>query len=243
MCEGVYVMIAKIDSAKNPSFGMALHMPKTKQIKSVFGYKAAFAAEQAKPELEKFADNVDIFVRLEDSVKTGLKAFSIKVAPLSCVDTAESSILVSDHDSLFTIDSLANYMVKTAKLLKSKFELPPKATPEQMINPDFDPGNNINSNFLLYVAKNRQGYMDDLKKNVKGVDDDFIDKKLLIGYIGEPLQLPEEYLKKHPDIDNRREYFITPAIVNTMFIRGIIKHEYWEQFRAEVKNSEFCKNH
>lgn len=230
-------MINKIDS--NPSFGMSLHMPRNKQIKSVLGYKAAIAAEQATPELEKIADNVDIFVKLEDSAKTGLKAFLMKLAPLEGFDTAESTILVSDSNPVFTIDTLANYMVKTAKLLKSRFEIMPKATPEEMINPNFDPGSNINSRFLLYVAKNRRGYMDDLKENVKGVDDDFIDKKLLIGYIDEPLPIPAEYLKRHPELDNRREYFITPAIINTMFIRGVIKHEYWDQFRDEVKNNKF----
>lgn len=230
-------MITRINSlSTQPSFGMSLHMPANKQIVTVLGNKAAEGARKATPILEDCARDVNIRVSMEKPVKTNLKALNIGVGKLGDLLTEYSSVLVCDETPAFSADMLADYLVKTAQLLKSRLTLPPKVNSfAEMINPSFDAGCNINPQFYCYIVQHPQGYVDDLKKDL-GVDDDFVKNKFILGDIKEPLPVPKEIIESNPNYDNRQMYYITSASLSAIRIYGIIKPEYKAQFEDDVKH-------
>ncbi len=106
-----------------------------------------------------------------------------------------------------------------------------KITPEEMINPKFNPGENKHAQFYHYVAKNRYGFVDDLQKDLD-LCDRFIEGKFILGHIVEPLPAPT-------DKSNRRQYRITSAVLESIYIPKIIKPEYLEQFKDELNGYKF----
>lgn len=73
----------KIETNNNTSFGMALHMPKQKNIAKKIGPYCAEQADLARPLLKQLAKDVDIYIQPENrSNRAGYKGFTIIVKPL-----------------------------------------------------------------------------------------------------------------------------------------------------------------
>lgn len=110
----------------NQNFGMALYMPKASKISKAIGKNFANEAEIARPQLQKLAEDVDLYVDIRKSNKLAYQGFDLcvtKVIKNPIKRFFSSPDCVDDFACRYEVanSKMSKLLVEKAEQLKAKF--------------------------------------------------------------------------------------------------------------------------